>query len=235
MRITAIGLLTRDTFHWEDYVPEVLKFCDEFLVFQYGDNAESAKICWEAGALLVDEPLMYLGTSDTGTGLTTLHEEARQRGADAVFMADPTDKWVGDIEEVKRLLEEHEVVKSRLFRARVTEVDEEKSVFERNFFEPEYNHKVMFAQANPGRLYWGMYPYWPYGARSCVEYGTVKSYAMAQSKDSYKVVTLGSGHHAEPAEDVFKRSEDWIARDMKSQQGNDLITEDEFAARGVAL
>jgi hypothetical protein len=58
---------------------------------------------------------------------------------------------------------------------------------------------------------------------------------MAQSKDSYKVVTLGSGHHAEPAEDVLKRAEDWIARDMKSQQGNDLITEDEFELRGVAL
>ena len=235
MRLIGIGLLTHDPFYWKEHVKETLEFCDEYLVFQYGNNEESAKIASEAGAIIVDTPIDYLGTSDVGTGFSTLHLEAIAMGADAVFMGDPTDKWIGDLKEVKHLLKHYEVVRSKLFRCRVTEEDEDAEVFDRKWFEPEYNYKVMFAQAKTGRVYWAMYHYWPYGALSFTEHGLVKSYAMAQSKDAFRVVTLGSADYAEKTQEVLDRAEDWIARNNLSQEGNPLITEDEFETKGVAL
>lgn len=236
MRVTAIGLLTRNPDLWGPHVKETLKFCDEYLVYQFGNCEDSAMVACSHGALMVDTPIDYLQTSDTGTGLTTLYQEALSRGSGAVFMADPTEKFVGDPKTAVGMLYDVEVVYSKMFRARVTEQDDGRSVFEHKYFEPEYNKKVTFCQCRPGRLFWAMYPFWPYGALSMAEYGIVKGYALAHSKEAFRVLTVGSANeYAEMTPELEAKAEDWVAHGMKSRDGNDLITEDEFGRKGVLL
>jgi hypothetical protein len=239
VRIVAISVLTKDPSLWADYVTDTLKWATDFIAYEFAGCEESADVVRQNGGTVLDDPIEWLGASDTGTALTTMYLEALKHcGADAVFMADPTEKFIGDIEIVKGLLETVEVVKSKMFWARVTEKDEFDGVYDHPYFEPEFNEKVTFCQCRPGRLFWAMYPFWPYGAMSKASYGMVKNYSLTSSKDTYKILVMGSAAEEQVSQEALdaleKDANDWVAREMKSRSGGSLITEEQFSELGVA-